>query len=91
VLLEKEIEQKIIRAYPNALALKIHKRDWPDRLFLLPGGRLFFVEFKRGGENLRPGQELAKLALETRGFKVYHVDDISRGEALFALWGIDEI
>jgi hypothetical protein len=44
---------------------------------------MFFVEFKRKNKDLRPSQKLAKAALETRGFKVYHVDRVNRGEALF--------
>lgn len=26
------------------------KRSWPDRMFLIPGGRPFFIEFKAPGE-----------------------------------------
>jgi hypothetical protein len=88
--LEKEIEQRIIRACPGALALKLHKRDWPDRLFLLPGGRCFFVEFKRTDHELRPGQKLAKGALEARGFGVYVVDSAEKGGLLIELWKLNE-
>ena len=80
--LEKKIEQRVIRTYPKALALKVHKRDWPDRLFLLPGGRCFFVEFKRKGENLRPGQKLARIALKERGFEVFRIDNAEQGKGL---------
>lgn len=77
--LEKEIEKKITRVFPNVLVLKIHVRDWPDRLFFLPHGRCFFIEFKRPGEHLRPGQELAKARLEKQGFTVHVVDSVDQG------------
>lgn len=78
-LLEKEIETRIIKAFPDVLALKIHKRNWPDRLFFLPSGRCFFIEFKRPGEHLRDGQKLAKTRLEKQGLTVHFVDSIDQG------------
>ena len=78
-LLEKRIEQAVIRLCPEALVLKTHQRDWPDRVFFLPGGHCFFIEFKRPGEQLRPGQRAAKERLEEQGFVVYVVDDIAEG------------
>ena len=86
--LEKEIESWVIQQFPEALALKTHKRDWPDRLFLLPGGRCFFVEFKREGKDLRPGQRLAKAALEARGFKVFKIDTVDAGKLLLDSWSL---
>lgn len=46
----------------------------PDRLILLPGRRVAFVETKAPDKKLRPLQLLRKVQLETLGFKVYCVD-----------------
>jgi len=46
----------------------------PDRLVLLPGGRLAFVELKAPGKRLRPLQEKRKRQLEALGFWVYCID-----------------
>lgn len=47
----------------------------PDRLVLLPGGKLAFVEVKRHGERPRPLQEARHGMLRRLGFKVYVLDD----------------
>ena len=46
----------------------------PDRICLLPGGRIFFVEVKTTGRNLRPRQRLVIAELRKLGFKVYVLD-----------------
>ena len=46
----------------------------PDRLILLPGKRLAFVEVKAPGETLRPLQVKRKRQLEALGFSVYCID-----------------
>lgn len=46
----------------------------PDRICLLPGGVVFFVETKSTGDTLRPRQKLVRNLLENLGFKVYKVD-----------------
>lgn len=43
----------------------------PDRLVLLPYGRIAFVECKAPGEDLRPLQRKRKAQLEALGFSVY--------------------
>ena len=47
----------------------------PDRLALLPGGRMAFVEVKAPGEKPRPLQEARHRLLRRLGFKVYVLDD----------------
>lgn len=47
----------------------------PDRLNLLPGGRLFFAEFKYGANRLSSRQEVVKGILERLGFEVWVVND----------------
>lgn len=46
----------------------------PDRLALLPGGRMGFVEVKAPGRKPRPIQELRHRQLMRLGFKVYVLD-----------------
>jgi hypothetical protein len=46
----------------------------PDRLVLLPGGRVGFVEVKAPGKKMRPNQIKRKSELEELGFLVYCLD-----------------
>ena len=47
----------------------------PDRLVLLPGGRIAFVEVKAPGRKPRPLQEKRHKQLRELGFPVYVLDD----------------
>ena len=46
----------------------------PDRIVLLPGGRIGFAELKAPGKDLRPLQKKRKAQLEALGFSVFKVD-----------------
>lgn len=46
----------------------------PDRIVLLPGGKIIFVELKAPGKKLRPLQEFREKEMEKLGFKVWIVD-----------------
>lgn len=46
----------------------------PDRLILLPYGRIGFAELKAPGKKPRPLQLRRKAQLERLGFKVYIID-----------------
>ncbi|MBS4007130.1 MAG: VRR-NUC domain-containing protein [Clostridium sp.] len=77
---EKHIEQKLIRAVRAAggLAIKLMSPGFdgmPDRLVLLPGGRMAFVEVKAHGMKPRPLQLKRHEMLRRLGFKVYVIDD----------------
>ena len=58
----------------------------PDRIVLLPGGKMGFVELKAPGQNMRPLQVQRKRQLEGLGFLVYCLD---RPEAIGGI--LDEI
>lgn len=46
----------------------------PDRLVLLPGGHVGFVELKRPGGQMRPLQKRRKRQIEVLGIPVFCVD-----------------
>ena len=50
----------------------------PDRLLLLPNGRMAFAELKAPGKQPRPLQKRRKRQLETLGFRVYVIDNIDQ-------------
>ena len=46
----------------------------PDRIILMPNGRIAFVELKAPGKEMRPLQVRRKRQLEALGFRVYCID-----------------
>ena len=77
---EKTIEQKVRVAVKAAggLAVKFASPGFdgvPDRLALLPDGKMAFVEVKAPGEKPRPLQLSRHRLLRRLGFKVYVLDD----------------
>jgi hypothetical protein len=80
---EKLTERKLVEAAKQSggIAPKFVSPGFdgmPDRLVLLPLGRIGFVEVKRYGENPRPLQEARHGLLRRLGFKVYVVDSIEQ-------------
>jgi hypothetical protein len=76
---EKTVEQKLAHAVKimGGIAPKFTSPGWdgvPDRLVLLPGGRIAFAELKAPGKQLRPLQVKRKRQLEALGFRVYCID-----------------
>ncbi len=76
---EKTTETKLVKAVRaiGGLAPKFVSPGLdgvPDRLVLLPGGRIAFIELKAQGKTLRPLQVRRKKQLETLGFSVYCID-----------------
>lgn len=47
----------------------------PDRIVLLPGKRIGFIETKATGKSMRPLQVKRKRQLEALGFLVYCIDN----------------
>jgi len=78
---EKNIEQKLVKAVKKrgGMALKFVSPGLdgvPDRIVLLPMGRMAFVELKAPGKKMRPLQVRRKRQLEGLGFLVYCVDRV---------------
>lgn len=76
---EKSIEQKLVCAVKRrgGICPKLVCPGFdgmPDRLILLPGGRMGFVEVKAPGGKPRPIQESRHQLLTRLGFKVYVLD-----------------
>ena len=76
---EKTVEANLVKAVKNmgGLAPKFISPGLdgvPDRLVLLPGGKLAFIELKAPGKELRPLQVRRKRQLEALGFLVYCID-----------------
>ena len=77
---EKTIEKKLILAIKDmgGIAPKFMSPGFdgmPDRIVLLPGGRMGFIEVKAPGKVPRPLQEARDGLLRGLGFKVYVLDD----------------
>ena len=76
---EKSTEQKLVKAVKakGGLAPKFVSPGFdgvPDRIVLLPRGRIAFVELKAKGRKMRPLQVRRKRQLESLGFLVYCID-----------------
>lgn len=76
---EKNIESRLVRAVRSMGGLC---PKWvspgldgvPDRIILLPGGRMAFAELKAPGKKPRPLQEKRIGQLRRLGFPVYVID-----------------
>lgn len=80
MLSEKQIEKKLVEAVKQrgGLAPKLISPGMdgmPDRMVLLPGECILFVEVKAPGKKPRPLQVLRHRQLTELGFKVYVLDD----------------
>ena len=76
---EKIIEQHLVKAVKNSggIAPKLVCPGFdgmPDRMVLLPGGKIGFVEVKAPGKEPRPLQVARHGLLRRLGFKVYVLD-----------------
>lgn len=81
--IEKKLVEKIKAA--GGQAIKINspgKAGMPDRMVLVAGGRIWFVETKAPGRKLRPLQEHIRLGLSAMGFSVRVIDTVEKIEAL---------
>jgi len=78
-LREKTIEQKLVKAVRQhgGICPKFTSPGFdgmPDRLMILPKGRIAFVEVKATGEEPRPLQLVRHRQLRALGFRVYVLD-----------------
>lgn len=77
---ENEIEKALTLTVKKreGLALKFISPGMsgvPDRLIMMKGGRIAFIELKAPGKKMRPLQIKRKRQLEALGFLVYCIDN----------------
>lgn len=80
---ENEIERRLVVSVKKlgGMAVKFVSPGLdgvPDRIVLLPGKKIAFVELKAPGKKPRPLQEKRKGQLEALGFPVYVIDSIEQ-------------
>ena len=80
---EREIERKLVARTKamGGIAPKFTSPGFdgmPDRLILLPGGRMAFAELKAPGKKPRPLQEARHRLFRRLGLKVYVIDSMEQ-------------
>ena len=81
-MLEVTIEERActrIQLELGVVSLKLNVQSntgWPDRLYLVPGGKPFFIEFKQPGAEPEPRQRLIHAQLRYLGYEVEVHDTI---------------
>lgn len=83
-MVEKELERKLKKRVEElgCLCLKFESPGYtgvPDRIILLPGGSVVFVEMKAPGRKERPRQKLVHRIFRMLGFKVMSPIDSEAG------------
>lgn len=79
-MLEKEIEAKLKKRVEElgCMCLKFESPGFtgvPDRIILMPGGLVLFVELKAPGKKERPRQEYVQKQFRKLGFRVISTVD----------------
>lgn len=90
-MLESEVEKSLRKKVKNelhGLALKFVSPGFngvPDRIILLPMGRIYFVETKAPGKKLRKLQEWVRDVIRGLGFSVLRIDTKEKVESFVEL------
>lgn len=76
---EKLIEKKLVESVKKlgGIALKLFSTFFtglPDRMILMPGGRIWFAEIKTTGQKPTPRQTVVHEMLRKLGFEVWLID-----------------
>lgn len=83
-MLEKDIEGRVCD-YAKSKKILVYKFSSParaavpDRMFILPGGKMFMIEFKSAGRKPTPPQVRENLRLKAQGVNAYFVDNVEDG------------
>ena len=91
---EKLIERKLVDGVKarGGLCVKFYsayQRGVPDRIILMPGGRIYFVELKSTGKKPTKLQELFIQKLRDLGFIAVVIDTIDKLNAFMATLDFD--
>lgn len=60
----------------------LNKKGFPDRSILCPGGRIFFIEFKKKNKKQSPIQIVVMKMLKRLGFEYYVCDEKGQAESI---------
>ena len=93
---EKKIEQrlvKLVRKFGGLCPKFVSPgtAGMPDRILLMPGGRMAFVEVKAPGEKPRCLQEKRFGQLRELGFQVFVLDDNDQIPGILKQMGVSDI
>jgi hypothetical protein len=86
-MLERQIEKKVCD-YAKSKGMLVYKFNSPsraavpDRLFITPHGRMFFIEFKRTGQSATPAQVREIDKLMEHYVWVFVVDTVDDGNRI---------
>ena len=89
-MLESDIEKHLCKRVKSELhgwALKFvspGQNGVPDRVILVPKGRIYFVETKAPGKKLRKLQEYVCGLIKQLGFKVLRIDTKAKVDAFIS-------
>ena len=96
VVIRDELEAKIEQDSCNQIALQLGVRNlkfnsssdtsWPDRIYLLPGGRPGFIEYKKPGEVPEPKQAYTHEVMRKLGYRVEVSCSIDEALAIIRRW-----
>ena len=89
-MLEKQIEAKVCEyaKTKNVLVYKFTspaRAAVPDRMFIRPDGRIWFVEFKRQGAKPTEAQEREHHRLRQHKVNVFVIDNVEEGKTMIDL------
>lgn len=89
LMLERDIDWKLKNEVHRrgGLCIKLAATGYagmPDRLVLIPGGQIVFVELKAPGKHLRPLQKKRFQELSQLGFRVVKIDSSEQVERFIA-------
>lgn len=85
-MLESEVEKKLCKRVKEELHGRAFKwvspgqNGVPDRIILVPMGRIYFVETKAPGKKLRKLQERVRGLIQKLGFVVLRIDTLEKVE-----------
>ena len=85
-MLESEVEKKLCAGVKKELRGRAFKfvspgqNGVPDRIVLVPMGRIYFVETKAPGKKLRKLQEWVRGLIQDLGFVVLRIDTVEKVE-----------
>jgi hypothetical protein len=89
-MLEKQIEAAVC-AYARTKGVLAYKftsparAAVPDRMFIRPDGRIWFCEFKRGGQKPTEAQEREHNKLRQHKVDVFVIDTVEDGKMMINL------